>query len=108
MRRARLASSDPRSTGDIISRLGSDASIVGDSVTRELGEGLRALLTTAIGLGLMCYISLRLTAVMCLIVPPSAVAAVLYGRYIRKLSKKTQKVRRCALAAPLTRRPSAS
>lgn len=83
-----------KGTGDIISRLGSDASIVGDSVTRELGEGLRALLTTAIGLGLMCYISLRLTAVMCLIVPPSAVAAVLYGRYIRKLSKKTQKVRR--------------
>ena len=39
----------------------------------------------------MCYISLRLTAVMCLIVPPSAVAAVLYGRYIRKLSKRTQK-----------------
>ena len=81
------------STGDIISRLGSDASIVGDSVTRELGEGLRALLTATIGLGLMCYISLRLTAVMCLIVPPSAVAAVLYGRYIRKLSKRTQKVR---------------
>lgn len=30
-----------RSTGDIISRLGSDAGIVGDSLTRELSEGLR-------------------------------------------------------------------
>ena len=30
-----------RSTGDIISRLGSDASIVGDSLTRELSDGLR-------------------------------------------------------------------
>ena len=30
-----------RSTGDIISRLGSDAGIVGEGLTRELSEGLR-------------------------------------------------------------------
>ena len=29
-----------KSSGDIISRLGSDASIVGDSITKELSEGL--------------------------------------------------------------------
>jgi ATP-binding cassette subfamily B (MDR/TAP) protein 10 len=30
-----------RGTGDVISRLGADASIVGESITRELSEGLR-------------------------------------------------------------------
>lgn len=34
-----------RSTGDIISRLGSDAGIVGEGLTRELSEGLRYVLT---------------------------------------------------------------
>jgi hypothetical protein len=33
--------SGTRGTGDIISRLGSDAGIVGESLTRELSEGLR-------------------------------------------------------------------
>lgn len=32
-----------RGTGDIISRLGADASIVGESITRELSEGLRCV-----------------------------------------------------------------
>jgi len=56
-----------RSTGDIISRLGSDASIVGESLTRELSEGLRALVTATVGIGAMLYISTKVTAVMLLI-----------------------------------------
>lgn len=60
-----------RSTGDIISRLGSDAGIVGESLTRELSEGLRALVTATVGIGAMLYISAKLTAVMLLIGEPS-------------------------------------
>jgi len=59
-----------RSTGDIISRLGSDAGIVGESLTRELSEGLRALVTTFVGVGAMLYISTKVTAVMLLIGEP--------------------------------------
>lgn len=80
-----------RSTGDIISRLGSDAGIVGESLTRELSEGLRALVTATVGIGAMLYISTKVTAVMLLIVPPISVAAVFYGRFLKKLSRQTQK-----------------
>ncbi|KAK4055100.1 ATP-binding cassette permease mdl1 [Microbotryomycetes sp. JL201] len=80
-----------RSTGDIISRLGSDAGIVGESLTRELSEGLRALVTATVGIGAMLYISAKLTAVMLLIVPPISIAAVFYGRFLKKLSRRTQK-----------------
>lgn len=80
-----------RSTGDIISRLGSDASIVGDSLTRELSEGLRALVTATVGVGAMLYISTKLTFVMLLIVPPISIAAVFYGRFLKTLSRQTQK-----------------
>ncbi|GAA5907996.1 ABC transporter ATP-binding protein [Sporobolomyces salmoneus] len=80
-----------RSTGDIISRLGSDAGIVGESLTRELSEGLRALVTATVGIGAMLYISTKVTAVMLLIVPPISIAAVFYGRFLKKLSRQTQK-----------------
>ncbi|SCV68519.1 BQ2448_640 [Microbotryum intermedium] len=80
-----------RSTGDIISRLGSDCGIVGESLTRELSEGLRALVTATVGIGAMLWISAKLTAVMMLIVPPISIAAVFYGRYLKKLSTRTQK-----------------
>ncbi|KAL8286490.1 hypothetical protein RQP46_004507 [Phenoliferia psychrophenolica] len=79
-----------RSTGDIISRLGSDASIVGDSLTRELSDGLRALVTATVGIGAMFWISAKLTAVMLFIVPPISIAAVFYGKFLKKLSRKTQ------------------
>ncbi|BGP12325.1 ATP-binding cassette permease mdl1 [Rhodosporidiobolus nylandii] len=79
-----------RSTGDVISRLGSDAGIVGESLTRELSEGLRAIVTATVGIGAMLWISTKVTAVMLLIVPPISFGAVLYGRYLKKLSKQTQ------------------
>lgn len=80
-----------RSTGDIISRLGSDTSIVGDSLTRELSEGLRALVTATVGVGAMLFISVKLTSVMLAIVPAISIAAVFYGRFLKKLSRETQK-----------------
>ncbi len=80
-----------RSTGDIISRLGSDAGIVGESLTRELSEGLRAMVTAVVGIGAMFWLSAKLTAVMLVIVPPISIAAVFYGRFLKKLSRQTQK-----------------
>lgn len=39
----------------------------------------------------MFWISAKLTAVMLFIVPPISIAAVFYGRFLKKLSRKTQK-----------------
>ena len=39
----------------------------------------------------MFFISAKLTGVMLLIVPPISIAAVFYGRFLKKLSRKTQK-----------------
>ncbi|KAH7098295.1 P-loop containing nucleoside triphosphate hydrolase protein [Auriculariales sp. MPI-PUGE-AT-0066] len=76
--------------GDILSRLGTDSSIVGDSVTQNLSDGLRAIVMSAAGLGAMFYISPTLTMLMLGVIPPVSVGAVLYGRYIKKLSNSTQ------------------
>ncbi|EGG07904.1 uncharacterized protein MELLADRAFT_23558, partial [Melampsora larici-populina 98AG31] len=77
-------------TGDLISRLGSDSYIVGDSITRDLADGTRALITSVAGVSMMFYISTKLTLVMLTVVPPTAIGAVFFGRYLKKLSKLTQ------------------
>ena len=82
---------DANRVGDLISRLGSDTIIVGKSITQNLSDGLRALVSGAAGFGLMAYVSLKLTGVLALLFPPVAIGAFFYGRAIRNLSRKIQK-----------------
>ncbi|WWC61970.1 protoheme IX farnesyltransferase [Kwoniella dejecticola CBS 10117] len=76
--------------GDALSRLGQDTSIVGQSLSENLGEGLKAILGAGAGIAAMYLISPTLTFVMLCIIPPIAVGTFFYGKFIRKLSLKTQ------------------
>ncbi|WBW74050.1 mitochondrial peptide-transporting ATPase [Schizosaccharomyces osmophilus] len=76
--------------GDIISRLTTDSSIVGKSLSTYLSDGLRSTVSAVAGIAMMLYTSLTLTGYMSLIVPPIALGAFFYGEYVRKLSRKTQ------------------
>lgn len=76
--------------GDALSRLGQDSSIVGQSLSENLGEGLKAVLGAVVGVGAMYLISPKLCGVMVLLFPPISIGSYFYGRYIRKLSLKTQ------------------
>lgn len=79
-----------RGEGDVISRLSVDSSIVGESVTNNLSDGLRSIIMASVGLGAMFYISPQLTMLMLAVVPPVSLGAVFYGRYLKRLSNKTQ------------------
>ncbi|KAL1405045.1 ATP-binding cassette permease mdl1 [Vanrija albida] len=79
-----------RSAGDIVSRLNADSNILGDSVTSNLSDGLRAIISASVGVVAMFWISSKLTLVMLCVVPPISLGAVFYGRYLRKLSNQTQ------------------
>lgn len=79
-----------KSHGDVISRLSVDTSIVGDAVTYELGDGLRAAMTVVFSGTTMFLISPSLTLLMMAVVPPAAIGAVFYGRYLRDLTNKVQ------------------
>ncbi|KAK9480164.1 P-loop containing nucleoside triphosphate hydrolase protein [Lipomyces japonicus] len=81
---------DANRVGDLISRLSSDANIVAKSLTQNVSDGLRAVVSGVAGLGLMAYVSLKLSAVMLLIVPPVGVFAFIYGRRIRNVARETQ------------------
>ncbi|KAF8886029.1 P-loop containing nucleoside triphosphate hydrolase protein [Infundibulicybe gibba] len=79
-----------RGEGDVLSRLSVDTSIVGESVTQNLSDGLRAVVMSSVGLGAMFYLSPTLTMLMLTIVPPVSLGAFFYGRYLKQLSNKTQ------------------
>ncbi|KZT04839.1 uncharacterized protein LAESUDRAFT_703148 [Laetiporus sulphureus 93-53] len=79
-----------RGEGDVLSRLSVDSSIVGESLTQNLSDGLRSVIMSSAGLGAMFYISPQLTLLMLTIVPPVSLGVVFYGRYIKKLSTRTQ------------------
>lgn len=81
---------DKHRVGDLISRLSSDASIVSKSVTSNLSDGCRATLQGVVGIGMMTYISLKLTTVMTMMVPPLGILAMLYGGKIKKISRQLQ------------------
>ncbi|KAI9860867.1 MAG: ATP-binding cassette permease mdl1 [Vezdaea acicularis] len=82
---------DANRVGDLISRLSSDTIIVGKSITQNLSDGLRALVSGGAGFGLMAYVSIKLTGILSLMFPPVAIGAIFYGRAIRNLSRRIQK-----------------
>lgn len=82
---------DANRVGDLISRLSSDTVIVGKSITQNLSDGLRSLVSGVAGLTLMAYVSLKLTSVLAICFPPVAIGTFFYGRAMRNLSRRIQK-----------------
>ncbi|KAL3424884.1 ABC transporter [Phlyctema vagabunda] len=82
---------DANRVGDLISRLSSDTVIVGKSITQNLSDGLRAIVSGGAGFAAMAWVSLPLTSILCLMFPPVAIGAFFYGRMIRNLSRKIQR-----------------
>ena len=79
-----------RRVGELASRLSSDLSQIQDTITNTLAEFLRQIIVLLIGMTLIFNISSKLTLVMLSVFPVVIIAAVLFGKLIRKLSKKAQ------------------
>ena len=76
--------------GELNSRLSSDIAQIQDTLTTTIAEFLRQFILIVGGVIFLAVISIKLTLMMLSIVPLVAVAAVIFGRFIRKYSKKTQ------------------
>ncbi len=78
--------------GELNSRLSADISQIQDTLTSTIAEFLRQFILIIGGVIFLAIISIKLTLMMLSIVPLVAVAAVIFGRFIRKYSKKTQDI----------------
>lgn len=76
--------------GDLMSRLTSDISSVQSILTTTIAEFLRQIIMVVAGTAILFYISWELTIFMLCTFPITVIAAVLFGRIVRKTSKQVQ------------------
>lgn len=79
-----------RRVGELSSRLSGDIAQIQDTVTTMLAEVLRGVLTLLMGMGLIFYISPRLTLIMLSVIPVIIVVGLIFGKRIKKLAKSAQ------------------
>ena len=76
--------------GELNSRISSDITQIQDTLTSTIAEFLRQFILIIGGIALLATESFKLTLLMLSVVPLVAVAAVIFGRFIRGYSKKVQ------------------
>lgn len=76
--------------GELNSRISSDITQIQDTLTTTIAEFLRQFILIIGGVILLATQSIKLTLMMLAVVPLVAVAAVIFGRFIRKFSKNVQ------------------
>jgi ABC-type multidrug transport system fused ATPase/permease subunit len=76
--------------GELNSRISSDITQIQDTLTTTIAEFLRQFILIIGGVILLASESLKLTLMMLSVVPLVAIAAVIFGRFIRKYSKRVQ------------------
>ncbi len=81
---------DNRRVGELMSRITADVGTLTDMFSFTLAELLRQFLTLILGTVIIFVLAPKLTGFMLLTFPVLVILALLFGKYIRKLSKKTQ------------------
>lgn len=75
---------------ELSSRLSTDISQIGDTLTTGIAEFLRQLIVAVGGITIICLISWKLALIMLAVIPPVAIITVFFGRKIRKFSRSMQ------------------
>jgi ABC-type multidrug transport system fused ATPase/permease subunit len=81
---------EKRRVGELTSRITNDVTELQDLISNILAEFLRQIATLILGVTALFFKSPQLTGLMLLIIPVAAVAAMYFGRYIRRLARERQ------------------
>ena len=79
-----------RRVGELSNRISSDLSQIQDAVSFTLAEFLRGIFMLMIGLLIIFLISAKLALIMLSVVPLLGIIAVVFGKRIRKMSRRAQ------------------
>ncbi len=79
-----------RRVGELNSRISADVSLLQETFTTTLAELVRQLVIVIVGLILLTTLSTQLTLTMLASIPVVTIVAVLFGRFIQRLSKQVQ------------------
>lgn len=81
---------DSRRTGELMSRLSSDTTVLQNTLSVNISMAVRNLTGTIGGTILLLVTSAKLTLTMLVVVPPIALGGAVFGRRIRAFSKDAQ------------------
>ncbi len=81
---------EKRRVGELMSRITSDITQLQDVLSITLAEFFRQVFTLVGGIALITYLSWKLTLFMLATFPVLVIAAIVFGKFIRKISKKSQ------------------
>lgn len=81
---------DSRRVGELMSRITADVGTLQDTFSFVLAELFRQIITLIFGIGIIFYLAPTLTGFMLLTFPVLVITALVFGKYIRRLSKRTQ------------------
>lgn len=81
---------EKRRVGEMMSRITSDITQLQDVLSITIAEFFRQIFTLIGGIALITYLSWKLTLFMLCTFPVLVLAAIVFGKYIRKISKKSQ------------------
>lgn len=81
---------DSRRVGELLSRMSNDATVIQNTVSVNISQGLRNLVMALGGVVLLFMTSVQLAALMMAVVPPVVLGAILLGRHLGQLSFRAQ------------------
>lgn len=76
--------------GELNSRISADIALLQEAFTTVLAEFIRQIIIIVVGVALLIFYSWKLTLIMMATLPVMIVIAIFFGKFIKKLSKKTQ------------------
>ena len=81
---------DSTKTGELLNRLSSDTKSLENAVTVNLFVFLRNVVQMIGGIAFLFYTSWKLTLVMLSVIPPLIFGALIYAKFVKKMSKEVQ------------------
>lgn len=79
---------DSHTSGELVNRLSADAEIMSKGLIENFAHGIRRVVEGIGGLGIILWLSPKLTLLMLSVVPPVFIGAFFYGKQMRELSTK--------------------
>lgn len=81
---------DKNRAGELISRISNDVSILQDTLSVTLAEIIRQFIILIVGIGVIFYTTPSLSVFMLVTFPIIVILAMIFGKFIRKQSRRTQ------------------
>jgi ABC-type multidrug transport system fused ATPase/permease subunit len=76
--------------GELSSRIATDINLLGETLNTTVAEFVRQIIIVVVGILLLFLLTPKLSLIMLAILPIVIIGAIVFGSFIKKLSKKTQ------------------